>query len=478
MMLSKASVAETIRTPKYSAPHELFLCLLNMIDNFVNKFVQYVESGYLSSHEIATLTEILPFIKEKHQSSIIKKIIDNKGMVKLSNIDHEILQSLFFNTDVLKHLQRAHSKTPKTFAEQVQLLKDRNLSINDDNQTELILSRLSYYHLRGYFLLFETEHILHEGNKFVDKTSFDDIYQLYLFDTKLQEHLFASFKDIEVYLRTTLIYELAVKRNICTRLKSYVGNWQKISFSKTEKSKLEDLIIGFPDYKDVLSKLKNNGLLFTDENKQKFLTILHDKEFIQKAKDSHPYLNCNNFKDLTTHKKSLSKLIDDLGKSTEIFINHYYLFYNIPEHPPIWSAFEVLTFDQTSWWINNLKPVDGRIIFEELGIADGVMKKLIRTLVVVRNIISHHGRLVYRNIPYFDVLPENIILDSLFIRKDKTSFSKRLFNLLLIISYMMNKINNNNEWTTQLIHILSSATNKQRYTVGCPQDWQQRLLKL
>ena len=445
-----------------------------MITNFVNKFIKYVDSGYLSSHEIEKLTELLPFIKDSQQSRLIQKIIDNKGMVKLSKADHDTLQRLFFDTNILTHLQRAHSKTPKTFAEQVQLLKNRNLIINDENQAELILSRLSYYHLRGYFLPFETEHILNEGNRFEDGTSFDDIYQLYLFDTKLQEHIFASIKAIEVYLRTTLIYELAVKRNIYIKLKLFAKNWQKLSFSKTEKSKLDDLITAFPNYKAVLSKLKNSGLLFTNEDKQIFAEILQNEKFIQKTNDSHPYLDSKNFKDLTTHQKSLNKLISDLSKSTEIFINHYYLFYNAPEHPPIWSAFEVMTFDQTSWWIHNLKPADGRVIFDELEISDNVMKKLTRTLVIVRNIISHHGRLVYRNIPYFDVLPENNMLNDLFVRKDKTSFSKRLFNLLLIISYMMNKINNN-EWTIQLIDILRFASNKQRYTVGCPHDWESKL---
>ena len=43
------------------------------------------------------------------------------------------------------------------------------------------------------------------------------------------------------------------------------------------------------------------------------------------------------------------------------------------------------------------------------------------------------------------------------------------------MSYVMNKINNNNEWTIQLIGILRSASDKQRYTVGCPHDWETRL---
>ncbi|HRG61484.1 MAG: Abi family protein [Neisseriales bacterium] len=449
-----------------------------MITNFVNKFIQYVDSGYLSSHELEKLTGLLQFIEDAEQSNLIQKIIDNKGMVKLSKAEHDTLQCLFVNTDILTRLQRTHSKTPKTFAEQVQLLKNRNLIINDDNQAELILSRLSYYHLRGYFLPFETEHILYEGNKFEEGASFDDVYQLYLFDTKLQKHIFASIKVIEVYLRTTLIYELAVKRNIYIKLKLFAENWQKLSFSKTEKSKLDDLITTFPNYKIVLSKLKNNGLLFTNEDKNVFVDILQNKKFIQKTNDAHPYLNSRNFKDSTIHQKSLDKLISDLSKSTEIFINHYYLFYNAPEHPPIWSAFEVMTFDQTSWWIHNLKSVDDRIIFNKLEMSDSVMKKLTRTLVVVRNIISHHGRLVYRNIPYFDVLPENNILNDLFVRKDKTSFSKRLFNLLLIISHMMSKINNNNEWIIQLIDILRPSSDKQKYTVGCPHDWEDRLNKL
>lgn len=67
---------------------------------------------------------------------------------------------------------------------QIQHLKNKNLIIEDDNFAIHILSKISYYGLiNGYKEVFKDS----TTNRYISDTTFDDIYQVYLFDADLRE---------------------------------------------------------------------------------------------------------------------------------------------------------------------------------------------------------------------------------------------------------------------------------------------------
>ena len=66
-------------------------------------------------------------------------------------------------------------KRKKTFDEQIDLLKNRNLIIDNEKQAKYILSKVNYYRLSGYFKYF-----YQSENRFKEGTSFDDIYNIYI----------------------------------------------------------------------------------------------------------------------------------------------------------------------------------------------------------------------------------------------------------------------------------------------------------
>ncbi|MCI8344526.1 MAG: hypothetical protein HFJ42_00830 [Clostridia bacterium] len=74
-------------------------------------------------------------------------------------------------------------KTFKSIVEQIQILKSRNISIEDYNKTYGLLNNNNYYYLiNGYKNLF----LNNESNteNYINGTKIEEIHSLYLFDKK------------------------------------------------------------------------------------------------------------------------------------------------------------------------------------------------------------------------------------------------------------------------------------------------------
>ncbi len=96
-------------------------------------------------------------------------------------------------------------KKPTTFKEQVNILRNRNLIINNEEQAVEILSRINYYRLSAYMLFFKT------NDRFYDGVSFSDVYDLYEFDKKLRIMITSILESIEIAFRTHIAYLIAHK---------------------------------------------------------------------------------------------------------------------------------------------------------------------------------------------------------------------------------------------------------------------------
>lgn len=98
-------------------------------------------------------------------------------------------------------------KPPKTFAEQVDILKRRNLIISNEQRAIEVLKRINYYRLSAYFLSLKQE----GTDLFIDGTAFDKIYRIYEFDVKLRNLLLEQLERIEIAFRTHIAYLLGHK---------------------------------------------------------------------------------------------------------------------------------------------------------------------------------------------------------------------------------------------------------------------------
>lgn len=91
-------------------------------------------------------------------------------------------------------------KSPLTYAQQVdKLLNAHNLSIPDPANAEKILSKVNYYRLSGYGIgLYQKgSHELYRDN-----LSIENLYNIYIFDSRLRNILMSVIEQVEIEFRT------------------------------------------------------------------------------------------------------------------------------------------------------------------------------------------------------------------------------------------------------------------------------------
>ena len=92
-----------------------------------------------------------------------------------------------------------------TIDEQVQLLKDRKLVIDDDeNVKRLLLSNNYYKIINGYSKFFPIE-----NDTYTNETSFTEVIRLYEFDKELKEAFFKATLATESHLKAIFAYHFA-----------------------------------------------------------------------------------------------------------------------------------------------------------------------------------------------------------------------------------------------------------------------------
>lgn len=96
----------------------------------------------------------------------------------------------------------------KTIDEQVEILKDKGLTIVDEEKTKKILLRENYFFINGYRQVFL------KGNnekKFKDGATFDELYALFMFDRNIRNIMFKNLLIVENNLKSIFSYHLSSK---------------------------------------------------------------------------------------------------------------------------------------------------------------------------------------------------------------------------------------------------------------------------
>lgn len=107
-----------------------------------------------------------------------------------------------------------YTKYATSFDEQIQILRSRNVIINDEKKAKEYLADIGYYRLGFYSHPFEiTYPLLNSKRKHDVKpgTTIEDFVALYYYDFDLRAILNRYLSRIEVSIRTTIIYHLSNK---------------------------------------------------------------------------------------------------------------------------------------------------------------------------------------------------------------------------------------------------------------------------
>ncbi len=92
-----------------------------------------------------------------------------------------------------------------TFEEQVQILRSRNLIIDDEGIAISVLQNINYYRLSAYLLTYKIKDGSYNG------ASIMDAYRLYQFDQKLRKLILPMLENVEIAFRTHIAYLIAHK---------------------------------------------------------------------------------------------------------------------------------------------------------------------------------------------------------------------------------------------------------------------------
>jgi abortive infection bacteriophage resistance protein len=167
---------------------------------------------------------------------------------------------------------------------------------------------------------------------------------------------------------------------------------------------------------------------------------------------------------------------DDVYRSNEDFIKHYYFKYDSPTMPPSWMSLEVLSFGTLSRMYKLLKrSADKKKVAHAFGIGDiEVFANWLHAFSNLRNCCAHHSRIWNRRFVVQLKLPYNTSRPFMTRPTLTTVKQNKLFALLSAIKYMVDIISPGNSFKNKLKELLED--NHRLLTLkdmGFPLEWEE-----
>ena len=100
------------------------------------------------------------------------------------------------------------NKNFKTLDEQIDILRYKGMIVNNEEYTKEILLRENYFFLNGYRHLFLRSE---SDRRFIEGTTFEELYSLFLFDRQFRNIIFKNLLIIENNLKSIISYQLSKK---------------------------------------------------------------------------------------------------------------------------------------------------------------------------------------------------------------------------------------------------------------------------
>ena len=100
------------------------------------------------------------------------------------------------------------NKIFKNLDEQLEIFRSRGLIINNEDNAKEILFRENYFFINGYRHLFMRNS---KDKKFIDGTTFEELYGVFRFDRKMRNIMFKYILVIENNIKSIISYQLSKK---------------------------------------------------------------------------------------------------------------------------------------------------------------------------------------------------------------------------------------------------------------------------
>jgi len=100
------------------------------------------------------------------------------------------------------------TKQFKTLDEQIEILKHKGLTINDESYAKEVLLRENYFFLSGYRHVFLDPK---NPKRYINGATFEELYSLFLFDRQFRNIIFKNLLILENNLKSIISYRLSKK---------------------------------------------------------------------------------------------------------------------------------------------------------------------------------------------------------------------------------------------------------------------------
>jgi abortive infection bacteriophage resistance protein len=184
---------------------------------------------------------------------------------------------------------------------------------------------------------------------------------------------------------------------------------------------------------------------------------------------SHWYLNSDLYKNSAFFVDHMASLNKEINRSAETFIKHYKKKYSDPKEPPSWMSLEVSSLGLLSKIFKNLKE-DGikKSLAYSYGLKDvGALENWFFCLSIIRNIVAHHGRIWNRRIPPFSI-PKKTHFPFL---ENKKIYPNKIYIAISTMVYFLEIISPNNKFKQNFIELMDKCPLLQEKEMGFPDNW-------
>lgn len=334
-----------------------------------------------------------------------------------------------------------YNKPFRTVREQIEILKSREMIINDDARAEETLTKIGYYRLSGYWYPYRVRETDSSGkvtnvkSQLRTNVTLESIYQIYKFDQGLRNLIFQAIGVLEIGLRFQIGHTLG----------------RRSAFAHRESNCLGPHFTTIGDSPKVTAQEVNQDC---------------DEGNSRKTKKSK-------------HKAWLDEFEKEETRSKETFTAHFQSKYG--PHLPVWVATEIMNLGTLSQLYSGAHESDREQIAANLDLIDGasgeaaLLSNWLNHLRHVRNISAHHSRLWNRdltvNIAEAPSIQELIHLTG--------SSRRRVYGSIVIIIYLLARIAPQSDWREQIRAYVTEQTvelNLELQTLGFPQEWDQELI--
>lgn len=177
------------------------------------------------------------------------------------------------------------------------------------------------------------------------------------------------------------------------------------------------------------------------------------------------------FCDETIYQKCLSNIREELKRTKEEFILEHYEKYSVPDMPPVWKTLEATTFGTLSKLFCNFndKGIKKKIAREFNLPQHIVLENWVKCSVVLRNYLAHHARVWNRNYP---VKPQTYMSLRVKWITHRIVNANKLYPHLCSLQYFLNSIKEENLFKEHLKALIAKHPNVDIAAMGFPADWE------